>query len=219
MNTYQADGIPLEIAYMGNEIGKGVLFPVGKVTSGDYYNLAYLLHSCSSGIKASSIATKPAIAIHLSSGATVGDQTGWYDGVLAAGPFKSSDYDIQAVSYYPCWGTQATLAKFKSTISTMHSKYGKEIMVAETNWPQSCPDTTKYPFPSDTKSIPFSVSGQAEWIADLGSIVTAQTVGVGVTYWEGAWIDNAGLGTECTNMLLVDSSGKDLGGFSAIGKL
>lgn len=219
MDTFDDGGVAIEIVYIGNETPNGILYPVGEIVDGNYYNASYLLKQCRDGISVSNISPKPQIGFHLNGGAQASHQTTWYDGVLAAGPLSSSDYDIQAVSYYPCWGTADTIANFRSTIATMYSKYGKSIMLAETNWPQSCPDTSEYPFPSDTKDIPISVAGQLQWIDQLGDILNNQDGAIGFTYWEGAWLDLPSLGTECENMLLVDSTGKDLGGFEAIGGL
>lgn len=86
----------------------------------------------------------------------------------------------------------------------MANKYGKPIVVAETDWPvQWCvttialqfvrssndkdsTNTTEYPFPSDTKDIPFTVSGQTEWVHDILDIVKAipHGLGQGLFYWE-----------------------------------
>ncbi|KAI7214985.1 hypothetical protein KC333_g5702 [Hortaea werneckii] len=221
MTKYDNSGVPLEIVYIGNETPGGILFPVGQVDwdNNDYYNVAYLFKQCRDGIGASGISPFPLIGIHLNAGAQIGAQKGFYDGLLNAGPFSASDYDIQGVSYYPVWGEEDTIANFESTIAQMYSSYGKDIMLAETNWPQTCTDTSEYPLPEDTRDIPISAEGQAVWIQRLGDILNAQTGGLGFTYWEGAWLSNAGLGTECEDMLLVSDDGTDFGGFGAIGSL
>lgn len=221
MNEYEKNGVALEIVYIGNETPSGILFPVGKIDwdNNDFYNTAYLFKQCRDGIAASALSTVPQIGLHLDGGAQIGRQTSFYDGLLAAGPFSADDYDIQAVSYYPVYGEEDTVANFESTIAEMYSKYGKDIMLAETNWPQTCTDTSEYPLPKDTQDIQISAAGQATWINRLGDILNAQAGAIGFTYWEGAWLSNAGLGTECEDMLLVSDNGKDLGGFEAIGGL
>jgi arabinogalactan endo-1,4-beta-galactosidase len=69
MNSFSSAGIPLSIVSIGNEITAGMLFPTGEMSETDgIYNLATLLHAASAGIKASDLATKPKILIHLDNG-------------------------------------------------------------------------------------------------------------------------------------------------------
>jgi len=91
----------------------------------------------------------------------------------------------------------------------MAAAYGKELVVAEINWPSSCPDP-EFAFPSDTKSIPFSAAGQITFVEDVAKMLAGvkNGLGVGLFYWEPAWINNAGLGSSCANNLLVSSSGE-----------
>jgi arabinogalactan endo-1,4-beta-galactosidase len=181
------------------------LWPSGNVNSNPK-NTATLLHAASAGIKASSLTTKPQILIHLDNGWNYGTQQWWYDLVLKQGPLSSSDFDIQGVSYYPFYNQDATLASLKSSLTSMKSRYGKQVMVVETDWPTSCPNPA-YSFPSDTKSIPFSAAGQSTWMSDVANAVTAAG-GTGVFYWEPAWLDNANLGSSCANNLMFASNGQ-----------
>lgn len=214
MNSFQSAGIPLSIVSIGNEITAGMLFPTAQISqSGGAYNLARMLHSASSGIKDSSLSTKPKIAIHLDNGWDSSTQTYWYDTVLKQGPLLASDYDIQAVSYYPFYNPSATLASLKSSISTLKSKYGKQVIVAETDWPTSCP-SPQYAFPSDAKSIPFSAAGQSTWLKDV-----AAAGGSGLFYWEPAWLDNAALGSSCPYNTMFDNSGQALSSLATFGQL
>jgi len=96
----------------------------------------------------------------------LGDTNYWYTTVLAQSPLTLSDFDIMAVSYYPFYNPSAT---------------GKSLVVAETNWPESC-TSPKYAFPSDTKSIPFSAAGQTTWMVDVASVVFSVNGRAGVFY-------------------------------------
>ncbi|KAK3064464.1 hypothetical protein LTS18_006993, partial [Coniosporium uncinatum] len=217
-NTFASNNIPLAIVSIGNEITNGMLWPLGKLSNpGGAYDTARLLHSASAGIKDSSLATKPRIMIHLDNGWNYNTQQTWYDNILSQGPLLSTDYDAQGVSYYPFYNSAATLASIRSSLTSMKQKYGKTIMVVETNWPTYCPNP-KYPFPADTTSIPFSPDGQTTWMKDVAAAVTAAG-GVGLFYWEPAWIDNAPLGSSCGYNLMVDDTGKamsSLASFAAI---
>ncbi|KAL9105558.1 MAG: hypothetical protein Q9227_009302 [Pyrenula ochraceoflavens] len=188
MDSFQANGVPLSIVAIGNEITAGMLWPLGQLSkSGGAYNTARFLHSASAGIKDSTISPKPLIMIHLDNGWNSATQTSWYDNVLSQGPLTSGDYDIQGVSYYPFYNSAATLASLKSSLSNMRSKYGKQVQVVETDWPTSCPNPA-YSFPADAKGIPFSAAGQMQWMQMVASDVSGAG-GNGLFYWEPTWID------------------------------
>lgn len=144
--------------------------------------------------------------VHLDNGWDWGTQNYWYSTVLGEGPFTSSDFDMIGVSYYPFYNDQAYLGSLEYSLKMLSSTYGKEIVVAETNWPSSCPSPA-YAFPSDTTYIPFSAAGQAEWIKEVASIVAGTTNGVGLFYWEPGWIGNDALGSSCADNLLVSDDG------------
>ncbi|KAI9050335.1 hypothetical protein LZ554_005501 [Drepanopeziza brunnea f. sp. 'monogermtubi'] len=215
-NAFAKAGISPSIISIGNEITTGLLFPTGSTDS--FYNIATLLHSASSGIKNSNLATQPQIMIHLDNGWKWETQKWWYTSVLEAGPLASGDFDVMGVSYYPFYGEAATLAALKESLDNMASTWGKSIMVVETNWPFSCPDP-KFPFPPDVDAIPRSVAGQTTWLKEVAAIVAGVTGGSGLFYWEPAWIRNGGLGSSCWDNLLVEQTGEvrsSLGVFAEI---
>jgi arabinogalactan endo-1,4-beta-galactosidase len=80
----------------------------------------------------------------------------------------------------------------------MANEWGKEIVVAETDWPTSCPSPA-YSFPSDLSSIPFSADGQVTFVEKVAAVVAGISNGVGLFYWEPAWVDNAALGSSCSS--------------------
>lgn len=117
-----------------------------------------------------------------------------YEGVAAMLDKYSVDYDVFAASYYPYWhGTTDDLTSILSTIATT---YGKEVMVAETSYPFTDEDTDQYAnaVTSDTEGLDFafdiSVQGQADELSDVIRAVNAVEggAGIGVFYWEPAWI-------------------------------
>ncbi|EKD15687.1 arabinogalactan endo-1,4-beta-galactosidase [Drepanopeziza brunnea f. sp. 'multigermtubi' MB_m1] len=215
-NAFAEAGISPSIISIGNEITAGLLFPTGSISS--FYNIATLLHSASSGIKYSNLATQPQIMIHLDNGWNWETQKWWYTSVLDAGPLASGDFDVMGVSYYPFYGESATLAALKKSLHNMASTWGKSIMVVETNWPFACP-SPKFPFPPDVDAIPRSVAGQKTWMKDVAAIVAGVSGGSGIFYWEPAWIRNGGLGSSCWDNLLVEQTGEvrsSLGVFAKI---
>ncbi|KAF1919131.1 family 53 glycosyl hydrolase [Ampelomyces quisqualis] len=211
MDTFAKNNLPLAIVSIGNEITPGLLFPVGNLGSGSGAgpaNVAALLHSASRAIRQSALSPTPKIMIHLDNGWNWATQKWWYDAVHAAG-LSASDYDVQGVSYYPFYNPAATLAALEQSLRNLVARYGKEVMVVETNWPSYCPNPSSA-FPADTASIPISVEGQSVWMKEVAKRVAGVPGGkvTGLYYWEPAWIDNAGLGSSCGWNLMVGDDGK-----------
>lgn len=130
----------------------------------------------------------------------------------------STDFDMMGISYYPFYNSQATLGNLKTSLMNMASTYKKTLIVAETDWPVSCPSPA-YEFPSDASSIPKSAAGQATWMKDIASVLSGVSGGAGLFYWEPAWIQNANLGSSCADNLMVDSTGKARSSLSVFGSI
>jgi len=113
------------------------------------------------------------------------------------------------VSYYPFYNEQATLASLRRSLTNMANSWGKEILVVETDWPTWCPNP-KYQFPSDARSIPFTAVGQTTWIQQVANVVSSVKGGVGLFYWEPAWIHNANLGSSCADNCMFTQNGQAL---------
>jgi arabinogalactan endo-1,4-beta-galactosidase len=203
-NRFSTEGINPAIVSIGNEITAGLLWPLGGTSS--FYNIAALLHSAAWGVKDSTLNPKPKIMIHLDNGWNSATQLWWYKTALAAGPLLASDFDMMGVSYYPFYSSEAYLGSLKYSLAQLAAAYGKQIVVAETDWPVSCPKPA-YAFPSDTTSTPFSAAGQATWMKQVAAIVAGTSGGVGLYYWEPGFLGNAGLGSSCADNLMVDSTG------------
>lgn len=221
LDTFQKNKIQLSIVSIGNEITSGLLFPIGQMSKTDGpKNVAALLKSASRAVKESSLSPKPKIMIHLDNGWKWDTQQWWYDTVLnSGGGLSAADFDVQGVSYYPFYNSAATLSSLGSSLSNMAKKYGKEVMVAETDWPTYCPNPA-YAFPSDTKNIPFTVDGQVQWVkAVADKVKSVGGKGTGLFYWEPAWIGNAGLGSSCGYNLMVADDGKDMGSLRVFGEI
>lgn len=89
------------------------------------------------------------------------------------------DYDIFASSYYPAW--HGTLENLSAQLKAVADGYGKQVMVAETAWDYMTYDTAP-------GAYPYSVQGQATAIREV--VQTTNAIGgIGVFYWEPAWIE------------------------------
>ncbi|OAA60952.1 glycoside hydrolase family 53 protein [Niveomyces insectorum RCEF 264] len=218
---------PLSIISLGNEITAGLLWPVG--TTKSYETISALLHAASAGVKASRLAPPPRIMIHLDNGWSWSTQQSFYSRVLQDGKnsgrnnndapsLTTADFDTMGVSYYPFYNAGATLASLRTSLENMASTWGKNLVVAETDWPTSCP-SPRSAFPNDAKGIPFSAAGQAAWVQAVAAVVAAVPGGRGLFYWEPAWVHNANLGSSCADNLMVSSSGQALSSLSVFSQI
>ena len=101
-------------------------------------------------------------------------------------------YDVFATSYYPYW--HGTLDNLAGILTEIAETYGKKVMVMETSYAFTGEDTD---FSGNTigdggnvvKDYPFTPQGQANCIRNITDTVVNRTpAGIGVCYWEGAWI-------------------------------
>ncbi|CAK7211949.1 hypothetical protein SBRCBS47491_001297 [Sporothrix bragantina] len=220
-DAQQANSPPLSIISIGNEITNGLLWPVGSTKS--WSSISTLLHAASAGVKASQLQTccgaPPKIMIHLDNGWNWATQKNFYNRVIGSGlALKASDFDVMGVSYYPFYNAGATLASLRTSLQNLADGWNKELVVAETDWPISCP-SPKYAFPSDAKSIPYTAAGQTAWVKAIADVVAGVKGGKGLFYWEPAWVHNANLGSSCANNLMVSSSGQALSSLSAFSEI
>lgn len=92
------------------------------------------------------------------------------------------DYDVFATSYYPEY--HGTIQNLKTQLITVRNISGKKVMIAETSWAHTSTEKGAYAH---------SVQGQADAIADCVQLMAEfGDGGVGVFYWEPAWIDVPG---------------------------
>ena len=101
-------------------------------------------------------------------------------------------YDVFATSWYPFW--HGSLDNLASVLTEISETYGKKVMVMETSYPYTGEDTDfSGNSVSDDSQVdrpyPFSVQGQADCLRDVTDTVVNRTpAGIGVCWWEGAWI-------------------------------
>ena len=100
------------------------------------------------------------------------------------------DYDVFASSYYPYW--HGTLSNLTSSLKHVADTYGKQVIIAETSWAYTLSDGDGWSntVQSGTSATyAFSVQGQADEVVAVTQAVRAVgDKGVGIFYWEPAWI-------------------------------
>jgi len=202
VKSFAAQGTPISIIEIGNEINDGMLWPVGRISVNGYSPLSQLLHSAANGVRDASSTTK--VMIHLANGWDSSGVSSFYNQIFIQGQLATTDVDILGFSFYPFYGTGATLNALKSSLQAIVTKLNKDVMVAETDWPASCSGVSL-----SEPSVAISAAGQSTWVADIKNVLAGLSGGhgIGIVYWEPGWVGNAGLGSACADALLVDGSG------------
>ncbi|MBP0956420.1 MAG: glycosyl hydrolase 53 family protein [Oscillospiraceae bacterium] len=102
------------------------------------------------------------------------------------------DYDVFASSYYSYW--HGTLDNLTAILKKISEEYDKYVMVAEMSYAYTAEDGDDF---SNTigdggtyeKHYQFTVQGQADGISDvIQAVHNVGERGIGVCYWEPAWI-------------------------------
>ncbi|MBR0082062.1 MAG: glycosyl hydrolase 53 family protein [Clostridia bacterium] len=113
------------------------------------------------------------------------------------------DYDVFGSSYYPYW--HGTLENLSAVLSEVAETYGKQVMVLETAYPFTDEDTDF--FANTVGEGNFSVEGQAALVRSVIETIAYRTTnGIGVCYWEGAWI-TVGQSSRAENSALWETYG------------
>lgn len=173
-------GVNLKMVQVGNEINNGMC---GEILDPEVYSLV------AAGAKAVRDYDKNIqIAVHYTDPLS--------DGFLN---YKCSllkqfnvDYDVLATSYYPYWHGDAE--KLTVTLRKVSNMYHKKVMVAETSYPFTDEDGDGFGnvvsrmSPNQVFNYPFTVEGQAIAVRDVINAVANVKNGIGVFYWEPAWI-------------------------------
>lgn len=128
------------------------------------------------------------IAIHYTNPET----SGRYPSYAADLEQYEVDYDVFATSYYPYW--HGTLSNLTSVLSAVADTYGKQVMVAEVSYAYTLEDGDGHENSigkKDADSLVYSatVQGQANAVRDvMQAVAEVGQSGIGVFYWEPAWI-------------------------------
>ncbi|MGC4068383.1 MAG: arabinogalactan endo-1,4-beta-galactosidase [Polyangiaceae bacterium] len=172
---------------IGNELNAGMLWPDGHTWNPpNWDNLAGFLKAGYAAVKACSPSTK--VVLHLANGGDNGAFRWWFDNITSRGvPF-----DVIAASYYGYW--HGSLGDLQWNLNDMASRYGKEVMVAETAYPFTLSDADGWGNIIGTTDqlvagYPATEAGQAANFRDVLSIVRAVPggKGLGAFYWDATW--------------------------------
>lgn len=211
-----------DMVQIGNEIGNGMLWNYGSTDSPK--TLAALLNSGISAVRDTTpkdMDTK--VMIHVQDGGYVGETESFFTMIEENGV---TDYDIVGLSYYPYW--HGTFADLKNNIDNVYSKFGKEVVVVETAYPftyENADDKRNMVMDAETSMVGFEATeeNQRKVLELIMNAVSNCEGGLGVFYWEPAWlaVEGAGVakgsGNEWENQTLFDFDGKPLEAIKAFG--
>ena len=212
ISAFAAQGTPVDMVSIGNEITNGMLWsPSTSTTWADYGctgpgvggltwtsnttatgwgNLAQLLKAGIAGADAGNPPDhKLLIAIHTDLGGNNARAQAFYSNLEAQGvPF-----DVIALSYYPIY--QGSLSDLRANVDELATQFGKPIVIAETeySWTLANGDALGNDTWQASQLIdgyPASPGGQLSMLNDELSILAAvpDGLGAGMFYWEPEWI-------------------------------
>ena len=171
--------VDVGMVQIGNETNNGL---AGETT---WYNRTILMKKASEAIR--EVAPKVKIAVHFANP----EKAGSYQNYASKLNYYNLDYDIFASSYYPYW--HGSLENLQTVLDEISDTYNKDTLVVETSYAYTTKDTDSF---SNTisdggsvdKPYPYTIQGQASEIRDIIQTVCNMKRGIGVFYWEGAWI-------------------------------
>lgn len=214
-------GATPDAVQLGNEIGGGMLWDVGRVngafnTADQWDKLVGLLNAGRDGVLAGLGGASTQFIVHISKGGTLADAQ-WFYGNLE---LRNFEYDIIGLTYYPWW--QGTLSDLTETMDGLVSQFTKPVMVVETAYPWtllSDDDTDNLvDSPAQLHSgYPASVTGQQDFLEEVIDRVVAVSggQGLGVVYWAGDYTSSGPLGSFWENVALFDFDGDLLSSIAA----
>lgn len=178
LNEFKDAGVDVTMVQVGNETNSGV----AGLTS--WPERAAVFSAGSAAVRA--VFPAAMVVVHY----TNPERAGFYADVAAKLAEYGVDYDVFASSYYPFW--HGSLDNLTSVLAQVSQTYDKKVMVAETSWVNTLEegDGQRNVIYTQPTQYPVSVQGQATAIRDVIQAVVdvPDGAGIGVYYWEPAWL-------------------------------
>lgn len=198
LNKLLAAGVDVGMVQIGNETNNGFCGEWYGSNGSNWSSVAELFNSGCKAVRSVAEANDREIKVvlHFANPEAAGTYAEYAKNLDA----NNVDYDVFASSYYPYW--HGTTTNLTNVLKNIADTYGKEVMVAETSWATTLDDgdgheNTVRVGTNDTNNDPnkpemnydFSVQGQADEIAAVARAVkNVGDAGIGLFYWEAAWI-------------------------------
>ncbi|MNW25433.1 Arabinogalactan endo-1,4-beta-galactosidase precursor [compost metagenome] len=175
-----AEGVDVGMVQVGNETNKSF---VGET---DWAKISALFNKGSQAVR--TVDPNILIALHFANP----ESSGRYESYAKALADHQVDYDVFASSYYPFW--HGSLSNLTSVLKHVADTYGKKVMVAETSYAFTAEEgdghgNTALKSSGQTLNYPITVQGQANSVRDvIEAVAQVGDAGIGVFYWEPAWL-------------------------------
>jgi arabinogalactan endo-1,4-beta-galactosidase len=179
LQQFEDAGVDVRMVQVGNETNNAV----AGVTGWD--GMAQIFSAGSEAVRA--VLPDALVAVHF----TNPESAGRYADYAANLASRGVDYDVFASSYYPFW--HGSLSNLTSVLKQVADTYGKKVLVAETSWVNTLDDGDGHgnviDTTAETTQYPVSVQGQATAVRDvIQAVANVGDAGIGVYYWEPAWL-------------------------------
>lgn len=180
LEEMQSSGIDIGMVQIGNETNNAM------AGESDWDRISELFNAGSQAVR--EIDPNILVALHFTNPET----TGRYNTIAKTLADNNVDYDVFASSYYPFW--HGSLDNLTSVLKEVADTYEKKVMVAETSYTYTAEDgdghaNTAPDETSQTLDYPISIQGQVHAIRDVfEAVVNVGDAGIGVFYWEPAWV-------------------------------
>jgi arabinogalactan endo-1,4-beta-galactosidase len=220
-------GTDPDMIQVGNEINGGMLWPDGKTWRetpdekiGGEQAFVELLRAGIRGVRATDAlrGTRLPVMLHLAHQGD-GKSGEMFRGVYDQFEAGKLDYDVIGLSWYPYHhdGFEA----LRTNLRDLSDRYHKPLVVVETayGWRPDHPVGGPTVFNEEGAkrgAYPATPEGQAAMLRDLVQAVAAVPEGLGVFWWEPAWLDvpgagwRTGEGNAWANQTLFDANGRAL---------
>ncbi len=205
LTALHRQGTDPDMIQVGNEINGGMLWPDGKTWRetpdeqiGGDDSFRALLAAGIRGVRATDRLRGARLPVMLHLAHTGDGQSGAlfrrvYDQFEAA----KLDYDVIGLSWYPYHHDDFT--QLRANLRDLSDRYGKPLVVVETayGWQPDNPGGGPAVFNregAERGGYPATPQGQADMLRDLVQAVAAVPNGLGVFWWEPAWMNVPGAG-------------------------
>jgi arabinogalactan endo-1,4-beta-galactosidase len=230
ISAFAAQGTPVDMVSIGNEIRNGILWPYGEINCasgsdcGGWPALAQLLKAGVAGAEAGNPAGhRLLIMMHYDQGADFAASSAFYATLESYGvPF-----DVIGLSYYPVL-SEPSISGLKANVDGLAAEFRKPIVIAETQYPWTLANGNS-PLGDSTGDFawqpsqlepgyPATPGGQLSFVTDELSILATAPygLGAGLFYWAPDWIPGvpwepgSGIGSPNVNMTLFNFEGAAL---------
>ncbi|HHU20805.1 MAG TPA: LPXTG cell wall anchor domain-containing protein [Bacilli bacterium] len=177
LNEMRDAGIDIGMVQVGNETNNGM---AGET---DWDNMVTLFNAGSRAVRA--FDQDVLVALHFTNPETANR----YRNLAASLAGSNVDYDVFASSYYSLM--HGTLDNLTTELKYIADEYNKQVMVAETSYAYTLEDGNGHGRGDEDMGgdYPVTVQGQAHALRDVfQAVVDVGAAGIGVFYWEPAWL-------------------------------